>query len=103
MLQVLYCASDFLPELRAFMISRLPTLAAPPSQSMLVRVYNRASLTLSDPFVTNLVETIRAFPIGFCPNEPVEGHFDTVLVRQNWASDDAPLMIGIHGANYSTL
>lgn len=68
---------------------------------MPVRVYSRAALTLSDPFVTGLTESIRAFPIESCPDQPVEGHFDTVLVRQNWISDNAPLMIGIHGTKPS--
>lgn len=64
---------------------------------MPVRVYNCATLTLSYPFVTDFSESIRAFPVEYTPNEPVQGRFDTVLVGRTWVTKDRPSMDGIHG------
>lgn len=85
------------------MVGRDPPITSLPTPSMPVWVYNHVTLKLSDPFVTGFTESIWAFPVELLPNKPVQGRFNTVLVRRNWISDDYPVMDGIHSTAICTI
>ncbi|QRV97139.1 DNA-dependent ATPase [Ceratobasidium sp. AG-Ba] len=96
----LYNAVDFLPEINRYLSRRHPAPIAVLTPLTEVLVFNKATLCLSDPFHNNLGDRIRAFPIGTKgegAEEEVEGKFDTVLVRDDWVSDNQPIFDGLKG------
>jgi hypothetical protein len=98
-LHYVYGASNLLEELNRFLYLRSPNYTPILASSDLdIRVYHHATLQLSDPFTDGLVEKIRAIPVGaVAEGDTIGGSFDTVLLRDNWESDEYPRLIGIHG------
>lgn len=101
-LHYIYGTTSFLPELTNYLWLRQPPPATFPTSSTNVFVYNRATLQLSDPFTGLFEERVRAFPVGTLGEgecEFLEGQFDTVLLRDNWNSDELPRLESIHGTH----
>jgi hypothetical protein len=97
-LHYVYGATNFLQELDQFLSIRLSPYIPTIPTSLDICIYHHATLHLSDPFANEFTEKIWALPVGELDgNDTLGGEFNTVLVRDNWESDEFPWLLGIHG------
>ncbi|KAG9125169.1 hypothetical protein FRC07_008694 [Ceratobasidium sp. 392] len=99
-LHYMYNATDFMPELNNYLRIRNPPPKAFPTSKTNILVYNQAILQLSNPFEDGVEDAVHTYPagiIGELEETTVEGRFYTVLVRDDWVSDEEPKLLGING------